>query len=58
MEMIQSELNKKGIKIIVIGEPEETQAPTVKGEAYKAWKVDKLPFWYFWHHFESVLVEP
>ena len=36
MEMIQSELKKQGLKITVIDEPEETQAPTAKGEASKA----------------------
>ena len=36
MEMIHSELKKKGLKITIINEPEEIQPPTAKGEASKA----------------------
>lgn len=36
MEMIQLKLKKKGLKITVIDEPMETEAPTTKGEASKA----------------------
>ena len=36
MEMIQSELKKRGLKTKVINEPEEMQPPTVKDEFPKS----------------------